>query len=270
MVSSQGIWASSPMVLNDTSEVDYGLGVLQSVWWEMLGAGLAGVNEDYVAPSLPPFEPGMLHSSAFIASASKRADSLGQWVHYAGPGGFSVGLNAATSLGNPATGFGIDWKPSDAWAWGWHEVIYDRSEQEEIALDVLRLVGSSAPAGWRKGDEVLSPLKAIVRSLPLLFKDAAFKEEEEVRFLASVEPGSTPKFRASGQRLIPYVDIKADTSRYDDTSEDSLRHPLIRGVNVGPGSRPGTDRVVESLLAANRIEGATVSVSKIPYLATSS
>lgn len=169
-------WGTPVQFLNDRNELDLGLQIMLD----------AAENEDLPAKLvLEVFKdvPGSLPLDVFQLSFSASTDDLGQWRGY-GDDGFGCSIVVSTdelqNVGDAA---------------GW--VIYDKSEQESFAREVLSAIRSTT--------DVDLMMKAILLAASFM-KHPSFIPEREfrvARFWTSEEVG----IRSVGRRLAPYIDL---------------------------------------------------------------
>ncbi|NYI42516.1 DUF2971 domain-containing protein [Demequina lutea] len=195
-------------------------------------------------------------------SASEEEDLLNQWAHYSGAGGFELGISTQKKFDvlvrEPVV---AETKGPPSLLDGWWAVIYDPAVQQESARLLLETalqqfktsftgVGFESTAAWRS---------ARIKTWAAFWKDPAFRAEREVRYVTALSGTQHPKFRVSGSRLIPYVEL-----RLQEADERPQRF-LIGQVRLGPGVDVETENNVRSLLAANGLATLDVWRSKVPY-----
>jgi hypothetical protein len=97
IIRSKQLWSTQIACLNDSTEIGYALGEINS----RVAAMKAGAHDPNVDPMLGRLavvlsEPGLATSPAFITCLSAAADSLPQWRGYAnGEGGYAIEFDAA-------------------------------------------------------------------------------------------------------------------------------------------------------------------------------
>lgn len=255
MLGSARIWATRSVALNDSSELLYGLDVVNKVAKRLRIDGLQ-IGVDVGRRAL---------EGVHILSASRDGNTLGQWLNYSKIDGYAVALD----LGEPLV---FDSDPNNLRSSAayelktqWIDVIYDPAEQEAMAESVLRsLVWEPGPGrGWSVEAYVAwdSVERSVLMSLICSMKDPAFRDEREVRCITEQFYG-IPLHRSSGSRIIPYVALKG-LERAPEPQSDKYHLP-IRAIRCGPGCRPGTDSIISELLEAHGYK-VPVDQSAIPY-----
>lgn len=261
ILASQTLWATAPEVLNDVSELTYGLELMDEVWAEMRSAGhLPPASVRFVDYVISSGWIDEVRGSVFVISASSDSDVLNQWRNYASADGFAVGLDlqAAWNLGPYLARAGASGRAFAIPAWS--DVIYDEALQRSAIRDMLEFTARNSPGG---GDDANStppewnPMsrgpRVLLATLPLTLKHPAFADEREVRFVHNAGPGEV-HFRSAVGRIMPYAELHAGVNGL----------PIFEVV-CGPGCRPGTTGVVRRLLDAHGMSGASVRQSSIPF-----
>lgn len=257
IVSAGQVWASSPRAMNDLSEVQYGIEVLRAAFDDLDRDRIPAPCIEFLGYVLDYDMSIRMRSSLFVLSASLERDLLNQWVHYAGADGFAVGIDVGAEI--------RPFPPNGAVFQGWHRVVYGRQEQLRVATDLLEFVGAGTPGNaetWeeRRADwpQIASGSRFLLQGLVPQFKDAAFADEREVRFIASRVAPERARFRSSSGRLVPFIPVgPGPTGRI-----------AISEIVCGPSVRQGTAEVVRLLLDDNGFEDVPVTLSSIPYMNT--
>lgn len=273
IISTHTLWASSPRVLNDTSELEYGAEVLAEAWANMKGGvpePCVMFVESLIADELLTYAM----DNAFILSTSLDGDLLSQWMHYSKSDGFAIAIDRAVPI-EPVRG---TQEKGSALLSGWATVIYEREEQVKVFTDLLGACAQTTPGNptnWEEHKDQWPAMRGSWRfmlgSALLHMKHPAFVDEREVRYICG-RSGSPPKFRASGGRLIPYVEIARDPHPHESrrTQPEGVPEPKtlpIKEIVCGPDVRRGTPLLVESMLSSFGYEGVEVRTSDIPYSA---
>ena len=293
IIESRQLLASSARVMNDTSELAYGALVIRQEWDELNKSPLHNDVLDLLGPvfddELAPNVLKRLH----IISACKGTDSMYQWLGYAQPDGYAIGLDMAGRWeavhdgepGEEEAQAGLDeYGYLSRLHEGWHDVIYTREEQRAATRALLewmttinarhaleRLDGPAAPRAF---------LRAQLQTLMALFKDPAFEAEREVRFLVErhFSPGGGKdylRFRTRGSTIIPALPV----ARRIDPDADSLRNHYgqqpdgpyelpVTGVEVGPNTGPWAADIAKQVLDSAGIYWIEPQRSLLPRLAT--
>lgn len=271
IIEERALWASSPQVMNDLSEVRYGANLLRDVWNGLRQESVPAPCAEYIDYVLDHDFETAVQSSSFVVSASIEHDLLNQWAHYAGIDGFAVGIDTTTTMRTCGASARKASSGNLPVVEGWHRVIYDESEQREALKDLLLFTANFTPGGpddwqehrpeWRR---IAGSSRFILQSLLVQLKHRAFADEREVRYIAALPPGESPKFRATAGRLIPYVQVGRAPMRPDGSPNGQLVAEIVLGPNV----RPGTAEVVKRLLDAHGLNHVELRSSEIPFLAT--
>lgn len=274
IIQSQQLWASASNVLNDRSELGYGIRILRRAIEELEETHQIEVERADRWRSLIESEDfTRCTQDCFILSASTDNDLLSQWRHYAGSDGFSIALRSASLT--PITSDNVDrrFSAEALTTPGWLTVTYMPERQVEIAKHVLlRSTRADMESLWSvvtdelpkipSGPEVVGHLERnldLMRLQRLLasFKDPAFTDEREVRYVLTRRDSPNVNFRNSGGRLVPYAALR---SRLEKES----RLPVV-SVLCGPTTRPETPDVVTELLHTCGYENVVVTRSEIPF-----
>jgi hypothetical protein len=265
IASTRELWASAPIVLNDQTELKYGLRYLRAAW-ERLAPGVRDAElRGIMKEALGSWGYGPFEGEAFVFSASLDSDRLSQWLHYAGSTGFAIGLKPTEDFVPPGY-FGMSHpgqNPYMALA-HWRRVLYHPNEQREEVVFVLnRVLGavrgnlaSPPPGGEDPTPTLVAWAQSQLQAAALGLKNRAFVEEDEVRFVVPRLHTSNIEYRTSRGRVIPFVKVKRVGAR-------SLE---IVQVRCGPGVTRAQRTVVERFLASEGHSGAEVLRSRIPYV----
>ena len=273
IIDSSTVWASSPLGLNDTSELAYGRSVVAAAWSEWDKSGLRPTLCEAVDQFFRDDEmSARLLESIYILSASFDGDSLNQWQGYSGRQGYCVALNTKTPLAtvlpkevvNPP-GFVSSWFGIG----GWFSVIYDPEEQLEAARNVLSTLVSVAPDN---DEDLVNNFRYEVGHLisPLIvqIKHPAFLDEREVRFIAARAFNVPEESRTGAYGIIPYVSLGAGPHSAPSFIDGRDKSQLpIEGVVCGPtneSERPYVEQSARRLLSTRGYE-VPVTTSKVPY-----
>lgn len=251
IVQNRTLWASSPLALNDLSEVGYGVRIILDAW-RALSAEPALQQGMEVLGSIEAAElTASIQTNTFVACASLGRNQLGQWERYAGVDGFAVGIDSRARLAR-----GTDPRSMQ----GWHKVEYNPDQQRVLATSFLRRFAENAVELGSRHPRFCELLACLV----LLLKDPAFKDESEVRWIVPVSDAISPRFRPAPGRIVPFVEL---TALLTDGAGSALPQ-LVSEVMLGPNARPGMDVVVKRLLETLGMSSTTVSTSGLTYLST--
>ena len=214
------LWASRYDCLNDISEGTVAEKVLQEALHDLLteqkisGEAYHLFSSTKAAHRISVFRriDDKLSSSdsvynRFICSFSKNSDSLSMWNYYAKDNkyeGFNIGFDCEsiretlhTQFDNSYANFHI------------YPVIYDSVEQRRLVEGlVLRLNEYYSEENGPIICELIADRLAVWN---LIFKNAHFKHEEEVRIiidLANDEPNIATTYRINARYIIPYIQLE--------------------------------------------------------------
>jgi hypothetical protein len=267
IIDSQQLWLSDYAYLNDSSEVQHGLTLAREIF-------------DIVSPMFDREEQrlfdGLFNLAAdkqpriCVACFSFERDSLTQWKGY-GANTLGVALGIDLMIWSFKIGRPIETSP--------HAVIYD----DAVKRDLLRgffhdwaelhrrdRVGSD-PKHLEAYD--ISPRSRFYELLSM-FKDSAFRDEREFRFVYQEDPQllsrmpikKAPKrFRVAGSVFVPYTTTK-------DLAQDQLRidgKPLrfeLHEVVVGPHPQAGLAAAgIREFLDSHGYANVPVTRSEVPF-----
>ena len=228
-------WATPVQFLNDRMELSLGLQVLIEAANRPPRAGrrVRDIIEYLIEGS------GGIESDAFQMSFSGNPDELGQWRGYAADG---MGCSIVTETSALA-------RISDVAGW----VVYRRSKQNAFAFKVLDQLRSESD------NQVISQVLIAAASY---IKHEGFRHEMEYRVIKFPNIVDI-RFRETGDRLVPYVDLLQASSL-----------PINR-IIIGPGwqlsrltptefSQNHVVQGIDRLLKANSIYSVTIESSAIP------
>lgn len=276
ILQSGTLWASSPLGLNDMSEIEYGFDVFKGIW----EAEYSGRHSGRVGAALHALLADAssaiseLQETIYFLCASSDGDLLNQWQHYAGAQGYAIGLDTGVPLAPLVSGpppvppapvshrFPV--------VTGWVDVVYDREEQETRARTILNFMFDrlEEPEGVAEASIPLMVALNVIR-----FKHHAFSAERELRFVMPRVGAIPEQFRAGPRGVVPYINLTQTVipSFASPHSNARRRVPVVE-VMCGPMTDPeGTliRRTVERLLASTGYSdnGGPVPVrtSDVPY-----
>lgn len=259
------LWASSVLTLNDASEVDFGMGVIDKVW--------QSIRDQYDEPVVTEIDD-MLGESAqrvarqdvFIACASKDRDSLNQWQGYAGAQGYAISLNTRTPWAIHLDSQD-DLTGAAAFSPAWHDVIYDSDVQETIARDCLVFCAERYLPEAESGHMAVAA--RLLSAVSARFKHSGFKDEAEVRLIYVKPYGMRERFRTGSRGLVPYLHVGApnDVETQAKVSYDPPRRIHTWEIVCGPTDPAERDAVEHAVKRLLLTSGHTVKVdsSDIPY-----
>lgn len=279
IVGSNDIWASAPTALNDTSELRYGEALIRRVWRDRSSAEvLPEPCVKFVNAVLDVDLTDDMQDNVFILSASFDDDLLNQWQHYAGRGGFAVGVNPLGQLAPRviAGGVVVHSRTGGTPFPGWRRVVYSLAEQEDRAWQMLLFTVEATPGTvdtWQDHLDawpyMVTSYRLPIQNLVCQIKDPAFEAEREVRFVAASR-GHEPfeHFRVTGGGgLVPYVKLAVtDYMAPGGYSQSTVGGALpIEEIVCGPSSDSNVEASVRRLLRATGYDRVAVRSSRVPF-----
>jgi hypothetical protein len=223
MLKSKKIWATNSRFLNDPTEMSYAIQLVRAVAQSELGSSrgpqIKRLREEIFQMLYRYERESMVHVACFCAEG----DLLSQWRGYgAVGGGYSVGvltryLGAEHALNPDVMNPGPFLR----------KVFYNRKVQVRIITSWVRALSAVAKAGKRssKGTETLDErlgmrercFESFLGECLNCFKDPAYAAEQEWRLIRLGRWGGpeigAADFRASGSRLVPYVELDVTPER---------------------------------------------------------
>jgi hypothetical protein len=232
ILSTQKLWATNAVFLNDRTELLHSLSmlkrVIEDVDFSKGEAGKPNENADIVMQRIVGNFYLFVH--AYLVCFCTNEDLLSQWRGYGRGGGYALGFKSAEL---------------DKLARGRIElirVIYDEDEQRKQLCELCRrwreaFVGippeSAGPAPWRAGELVFAECFS---RIAIGFKSSGFREEDEWRLvyrqsqiIRDDHSGGKSNFRTRDGMLLPFVEIEG--VHEDDNPTERL--PIV-SVNIGP------------------------------------
>ncbi len=184
ILTSNRIWASPASVLNDPSELDYGIQFVRDVWRDRrprLERTDIGAVE-FIDRVLGSGWEESIRSSTYIACASSAPDLLSQWRGYAGTDGYAIGflINEGLWFGGPDVLASGHYRASLPY---WFDVVYEPNEQRALVEAFLDYF-AALPQALREPRE-LWMARLTFSPVPTLLKHPGYHEEKEVRWVGS-------------------------------------------------------------------------------------
>jgi hypothetical protein len=264
IISSDELWASSALALNDLSEITYGLDVLREA-----ADGRKDTPGTLLQAMLEEGTFDFLRGGAYFLSASLSRDSLTQWVGYAGQQGYALGIDTSCRLAPRALGNSTSANTPDftnIGASGWRRVVYQREAQLTAVREVLDFCNTHKL--------LQEPLHAARNALNFFgtllpqFKHPSFTDEREVRFISDVASGAKEYYRTGRFGVVPYTKlIVAREDEYMTSTSKGLKLPL-RELIVGPANADESPLIVatvDRMLRGHNYESVSVQPSSVPY-----
>jgi hypothetical protein len=217
ILASRRIWATAINYVNDNQELFHGNTKIEIAFRERLRGidpVLGGLFWDKLYNSLPGFslEPNDRRADLFICCFCESGDLLSQWRGYAALGG-------GYALGLQPIGFGGDGGTIVLPPYRLRKVIYEETIQDRLTELIVSKTSDlyfaevqrrgQSQAAWL-ADELTDYLCYQVSEMLYCSKHLSFSEEKEWRIAHELpyEPGYPQvRFRTSGGKLIPYVEL---------------------------------------------------------------
>jgi hypothetical protein len=267
IVSSEEMWFTNILHLNDPSELGYGIDIARDILDdEAKRSRNAHVGDFCQWVSHVLVKAGGEIFGFYVGSFSRESNDLGQWRAYADNGrGVAIGLSPTLfAVVADQNTLGVAEKTVAA------NVTYDRAECEQNFREPIRQAVSILARGLAHiTSDAERPEfgKALARELALpMFhhaittKHSAYAHERETRLLllndrAQLDP--LARFRTRGSTLVPYV-----------PSPLRVRSPgAIIKVIVGPAADELAEDAVRAFLRRHGLSQDLVAKSDIPYTA---
>jgi hypothetical protein len=241
IVTGKVIWASDMLSLNDASEAAYPYRVIEDV----LDANQPDVPDEYRNRFKTQLEDYTFRLyTPFVACFSEEGDLLSQWRAYGEGGeGFALAFNFSWFSSLERDGFRLQ------------RVIYERARQEDLIVRLLQRVSSLLGAQAFSAEEQTRIWQGAAASLApwiIMFKDPAFSEEREWRLVNHTLMRAT-RFRRSGHRIVPYLEIPI---AYAEAISGVVRGPYF--ANTDPRG------LYYMMVSKGFVLGANIRDSKIP------
>lgn len=280
IVQTQTLWASSPIAMNDASEIQYGRELIRGAWLQRgMREGQSG--DGPVMRAFRAVVTGQWLAAApaatYVVSACEDGDLLTQWQRYAGSTGYALELDTGTPLAIYSDeGLSGEITYDDFMRSGWYRVIYDLVQQVTQINELLdsivdRLTRRPLTNEYDPDPTDLARIRSFQRqmdALAVIFKDVAFAPEREVRFVITRPHQVHESFRPGPRGPIPFVAVTAvPTDRAAEVADTRGRLPITT-VHVGPLPRsehwPAKQTIRRLLLGAG-YDAVNVYNSEIPY-----
>lgn len=276
MVNSNTIWASSPLALNDSSEIQYGIQIFRETWDTMSKTSLNSANRGFIDDLLHK-QAASIGADFYFLCATTREDSLNQWQGYSGAQGYAIELDTNVTLAPLEPNFAVrPWLNASRVFPNWHSIAYERDKQVDVAAEMIEFLCKYLDPGNRS-TEAFDPMiqaRSFLGMTVTRFKHKAFEMENEVRLIAGKPKKYPEKFRAGNRGLIPYIELVTAPPVTPDSPEsimgysETADNPLpIVSLKCGPNSeseRAPVEEAAARLLAAHNYN-AEVTSSAIPY-----
>jgi len=265
VVTSEEIWFTSILHLNDPSELAYGIGIAIGILNEQ---GNRSDNEHVKRfcawASHVLVKAGGEIFGFYVASFSRESNDLGQWRAYADNGrGVAIGLSPSLFAGVADPVGIIDRRIAE-------KVIYESAEcQRNFREAIQQAVGLIAngqthvttnPERIEFGKAMARELAVAMFRYAIMCKHPAYEHERETRLLLlgdRVDLDPHARFRTRGSTLVPYI-----------ASKFRVRGPgAITKIMVGPAADDLAVDAVRAFLRRHDLSPDLVEKSDIPYTA---
>jgi hypothetical protein len=211
ILQTGAIWATYTRTLNDGSEQEYGLKIVNDYIDRFPNS--SAMRTLRASMALPP-------QRSFACCFCEESDLLSMWIAYSQRGGgFCLELEGATGL------LKCSFPPFAT------RLPFRMNYGAEMADGIGAMLRYSCGFA-QSGDVEAIVAAAWVKLLSLMFKHPAFKNEHERRIIIPHPPVSAMKFRAGAFDVKPYIEMHP-------TFEDGTRRLPLRRVLVGPTLRQG-------------------------------
>jgi hypothetical protein len=262
MSSSSEMWLTNALFLNDKSELNYGIALIQRTLQEMKVRCHSPLIEKFLQDSSVSMQVTNLIVGAYVASFSEPDDLLSQWDRYADYSkGYSIGFRAADLIkGRPHLQL--------------RKVFYEESEQvpiieniaEQFCNMLAREINVSAAPQYNNSvlhNSSMAMFHVFIQHL-YCFKHRGFREEQEWRLVETLKPvsgASRLHYRTSGTLTnAPYV---VENLGVPGPSGNKLP---IAEIYCGPRCPPGSGEkyLINWLSAHGYSPLPTITASTIP------
>ena len=261
IAQSGQLWASNAAFLNDSTEIMYVLGVLETVTADLKGRYEQPIVHQFLDLVESVFRKAVIEDAdVFLVCFCEDRDQLSQWRGYPTiGGGYAIGFRPSVIAQNRML----------------RKVIYEVETQREILSGTLTPSCDYLAASIEQNLSVDYLVKSLqlaaqmtagnVAECGFCFKHPGFREESEWRMIRlSIRQGeparrATPSFRERAGRLLPYLPVPLGGG-------EAAEQPIAEVV-VGPTAHPElAASAARQLLASVGYENASeiVTGSEIP------
>ena len=219
ILQTKAIWASNALYLSDSSELNYGIDLLNDVLAGRVAQAAAhdraGLTERWNEVTAK-----RQIASIYVAAFSSERDDLSQWRAYGGESGYCLAFETATldlirHVAGPV-GFFL-------------RCLYSEAEQRDAAAELFDLL--EAEFDSMSTDRLRSAFNDLLITTAACVKHPSFQPEGEWRLIFLTPPQASLKqeFRSGKGFLIPYVSVPVAVPGAD---------PYLLEVLVGPTPHP--------------------------------
>lgn len=254
IVGSQDLWLTNARFSNDDEEMTHGYGVVRAVIEQRLAAAPVPAEKACLEQLQQRFADSEAES-VYICCFCQDGDLLSQWRGYGANGsGVSLafdpaGFSFVTGPDSPRFGLVRLWS-----------VFYDDAVQRNLVNEAILFGLQSGPTPELQARHAADAIRFFLPT----FKNARFKEENEIRLIFTPDPSRNPPppdFRVARGMLVPYYRLLVLQGGR------APPHPLpIQAVRVGPSvSKSLNAQAARLLLAKAGRADVAVDVSSTPY-----
>lgn len=267
ILKSQELWASNPRSLNDKSEFIYGLDILRSIW--LNPAVKSGMDDRHVKFVNEVLEKGFFEEQLqllYIFSASKKKDSLNQWMSYSNTDGFAIALDTTQKL-VPLGETDIKsnrHNENQMFFSGWYEVLYGNKEIYHECRKLINFIANCVDLVQLTNHESKIYVARLACAGQFLrIKHEGFADEREVRFVSSNPKNSPLLFREANGRIIPFIKLVPAQPKISNHDQHALL-PIVE-LQGGPSIDHNDLAWLRRLMDDSGFAPKTISKSNIPF-----
>jgi hypothetical protein len=270
ILQSHRLWASSPLSMNDTSELRYGDQVLRAAWANLDTSEWTSHQLRFSNETMETDLLALAEASCFLVCATSRKDSLNQWQHYSGAQGYALEIKCAPRLAPVGKQTSAASSPEKIGLFhGWYHVLYEEQHQVAVAnsfLGTMKTFADGPPGLPAEGWKRLS--QGMLATMIAQCKHPAFADEHEVRYIvSSAYAEAAEKFRVGARGIVPYVELAEDVSSEAVLVTQDPRPLLpIHSLMCGPAAEvEPVLRAARRLLRVHGYDDVDVQRSVVPY-----
>jgi len=208
IVTTNSLWLSDYRFLNDSSEINYGIGLFKRASVQFLETTKIESHRRILTRLILELDRGLEWLRAYICSFCAIDDSINHWRFYASPGSepLSIGFSSLRLKK-------LDWNPFRTRLF---PIIYDlRIQKQLVELAISGFLNSQECRNYHnEGSATLERINfelfvLICCDLCIQFKNPGFATESEWRLFTrfGLERGAESElcYRTSGSGLVPYL-----------------------------------------------------------------
>ncbi|TWB20016.1 DUF2971 family protein [Rhizobium sp. ERR 1071] len=253
IIRSRVLWATDISFLNDSEEFRHGIKIAANLVAQRVKG--AQDNDRQLLEELQKVLAKEHWFPAYVVSFTEHGDLLSQWRGYSPEGGASLGFTVE----------GLR-RVEELSKFRLSKCIYDDDRKHAIANEFLdTLIEQHRSSGSRDPRQVLFTAQGFILrfyQMAACFKDSAFSEENEWRFVSPLTPldNQSIRYRATNRMIVPYYELPLTE---DGELEPSLRFDRIV---LGPGSQLALmQNALLRLCLTTGVAAKEVAKSKVPY-----